>query len=168
MSVSLNQFLFKFIHRFTIYLFLFLLSCETFSGTIFLPCEAYPLRVPFVKVCWLIITSCSPLLPSSFHKCLYVTLVQNSRLMIVFSTLKMLIHFLLPWSQFSSTVAMKSVVSLIISLYVADAFLWFFFFKISHLILSLHKYLLMVIMCLVLLPVMEPWLLNLWHSEICL
>ena len=99
MSVSLNQFLFKFIHRFTIYLFLFLLSCETFSGTIFLPCEAYPLRVPFVKVCWLIITSCSPLLPSSFHKCLYVTLVQNSRLMIVFSTLKMLIHFLLPWSQ---------------------------------------------------------------------
>ena len=149
MSVSLNQFLFKFIHILTTYLFLFLLSCETFSGTIFLPCEAYPLRVPFVKVCWLIITFFSPLLLSSFHKCLYVILVQNSRLMIIFSTLKMLCTFC--WYE----------VSCQYYFFVCSRWLSLISFKISYLIFSLHKYLLMVIRYLVLLPVMEPSILNL-------
>ena len=79
--------------------------------------------------------------------------------------------FLALWRCYALSVGMKSVVfhccyevSCQYYFFVCSRWLSLISFKISYLILSLHKYLLMVIRYLVLLPVMEPWILNLWHS----
>ena len=128
--------MFKFIPIFTIYLFLFLLSCEIFSWDHFPSSWSTCFKSSLCEsllVNSLFFLSLSPTLPPStnaFISPLYIVffLVQNFRLMITFSTSKMLIHF-----RVASIVAMKSVVNLIIPLYVLiiDAFSLTFFFYIN-------------------------------------